>query len=257
MSSNIVKEFLDSLRRTRTGNRSSVSMIYWRTAAAIAAGTRPKGKETDIAEALEKLGRDEDALAADAERIATLMQVERVAANEAEARSRLKAAATAQAAADSRAVELLREADRIRAEAQAATKEARNDVDTARSAAQRADALRLELARLGHPDYAGEIDRVARQREVERLEADLRALEPEVRDAVVAAEALPVVEDPATEWGAARTRGRAQLLAQKRDRLVRRLESLKAGGPIGGDSDDNGMDDFDDAEPLQAEVDRG
>lgn len=253
MSTNthFLKTFLAGLRRTRTSHRSSAAATYWRAAAAIAAGVKPKDREEHIIEAMEKLGRDEDALAADAHRITQLMQVERTAAKEADAKTRLKTATIAQAAADRRAAELLREADRIRAEVQAATTEARNEVDIARGATQRADALRLELARLGHPEHAGEGDRVARQREVERLEADLRALEPEVREAVAAAEALPVVEDRATEGAAARTRGRALLLTQKLDRLSSRLESLKAGGPIDGDIDEDGTDDF---EPVADEA---
>lgn len=256
MSTNIVKEFLASLRRTRTGHRSSASAIYWRTAAAIAAGTRPKDKETDIAEALEKLGRDEDALAADAQRIAQLMQVERAAANEADARARLKTATTAQAAADRRAAELLREADKIRSEAAASVSESRAEVDIARGAAQRADALRLELARLGHPDYSGKGEKRQRQREIERLEAELRGMADELRDRAADVDALPVIDANQVEADrAGRVRGKAALVEERHARLVARLESLKAGGPLDGDNDDG--DDFDDAEPLPEEVGRG
>jgi hypothetical protein len=256
MSTNIVMEFLASLRRTRTGHRSSASAIYWRTAAAIAAGTRPKDKETDIAEALEKLGRDEDALAADAQRIAKLMQNERAAAKEADAKTRLKTATTAQADADRRAAELLREADRIRAEAQAATNEARNEVDIARGAAQRADALRLELARLGHPDYFGEDEKRQRQREIERLEAELRGIAEDLRSRAADVEALPIIDASQVEANrAGRARGRLALIEERRDRLVRRLESLKAGAPLEVDTEE--ADDIDDAEPLPEEVGRG
>jgi hypothetical protein len=252
MSTSIVKEFLASLRRTRTGHRSSASAIYWRTAAAIAAGSRPQDKETTIAECLEKLGRDEDQLAADAQRIAQLMQFERVAAKEADARTRLKTATTAQAAADRRAAALLREADRIRAEAQAATTEARNEVDIARGAAQRADALRLELARLGHPDYADEGEKRQRQRAIEQAEAELRGMTDELRERTADVAALPVTDtNQVSADRSDRARGRLALLEERRARLTARLEALRAGGPIDAEGDNDADEAVETAEVEQ------
>lgn len=256
--SNIAKQFLSTLRGARTNRRTSAAGLYWSAATCLAEGREPSIKPAALAEALERVGRDEDQLAADAQRIAKLMQFERVAAKETDAKTRLKTATTAQAAADRRAAELLAQADRVRAEAAAIVSEARNEADVARGAAQRADALRLELARLGHPDFSGEAEKRKRQRAIEQAEAELRSMADELRERAADVDALPVADTHQVSADRSdRARGRLALTEERHARLVARLESLRNGGPIDVEGNTDDDDDFDDVEPMAEEVGRG
>jgi chromosome segregation ATPase len=240
-----IAKFLGALKGARNGRRTSAHATYWAAAAALADGHEPSSKPAALAECLERIGKTEDDLAADAQRLAMLAQVERIASREPDARARLRAAAIAKGDAEKRAAEFEKRARDLRAEVEAATAEAANELDAARKAVQRAADLRLELARLGHPDYADEVERRERALAVDGIETQLRGLATELAEARAAVEALPVVDaDRFAADRAARVRGRLELLTEKHARLVARLESLRNGAPIDaeGDSDDDAED---------------
>jgi hypothetical protein len=237
-----IAKFLGALKGARHNRRTSAAGIYWTAAASLAEGHEPNIKPSLLAECLDRLGRTEGDLLADAQRLAMLAQVERVASREPDARARLRAAATAKGDAEKRAAEFEKRARDLRAEAEAATAEAANELDAARKAGQRAADLRLELGRAGHPDHADEGERRERQRLVEGIEAELRTLAGELVEARAAVEELPAVEDRASEGPSARTRGRLELLTEKRDRLAARLAALKAGAPIDAEGDEDAED---------------
>lgn len=243
-----IAKFLGALKGARHNRRTSAAGPYWTAAASLAEGHEPSIKPAALAECLDRLGRTEDDLAADAQRLAMLAQVERVASREPDARARLRAAAIAKGDAEKRAAEFEKRARDLRAEAEAATAEAANELDAARKAVQRAADLRLELGRAGHPDHADEGTRRERQRLVEHVEAQLRTLAVEHVEARAAVEALPVVDaDRFAADRAARVRGRLELLTEKRDRLAARLAALRDGAPI----DEEGEDDGDELDGIE------
>lgn len=238
-----IAKFLGALKGARNGRRTSAHATYWAAATALAEGHEPSSKPAALAECLERIGKTEDDLAADAQRLAMLAQVERVASREPDARAGLRAAAIAKGDAEKRAAEFEKRARDLRAEAEAATAEAANELDAARKAGQRAADLRLELARLGHPDHADEGERRERARAVEHVEATLRTLAGELAEARAAVEDLPAVDaDRFAADRAARVRGRLELLTEKRDRLAARLEALRNGASLDAEGDDDAED---------------
>ncbi len=167
-------------------------------------------------------------------------------------RATLKAVVRDGLAIERRAAELEAQAEELRRQQVARVDAARAALAQTDGAEARHAGLRQRLAAGGHPDFLGEADRRERQHKIENAEGELRALVATLREASASVAALPEVEtNPVAADQAARVRGRLKLLEERRDRLARRLDALRAGASLDGDSDD-GVADIDDAETVEA-----
>lgn len=235
---NIVKQFLAGLRRTRNGHRSSAAATYWSAAEALAAGREPTCKPAALAEALERLGKTEADLERDAHLLAEQQQAQSVAAKETAAVQRHKAAVGAKAAADQKAAALEQQAKQIRAEAEAAVVEAGRELNGVRKASSRVAELSRELAKRQHPAHVQHADEAQRDRQAEALQNDLATAEREVVEAEKAVATWPqnLLDGPvdsALAGGARRAARQLAVARDRRDQLAKQLAELR-----GGASDD-------------------
>jgi len=245
----LAQTFLAGLRKLRTGQRSGAVAVYWRSAAAIAAGTHPKDKPGAIAESLDRLDRTEEDLAADAQLLAELQHVEARARQKTTLRARLKDAAVAAVKADERANALEREARDLRAKATEAKNAATGQWEEAARAAEQAGALVQQLAERGHPDHAAAIDQAQRDREIEALEVEARTVAEDLQSAHAAA--IEPAEDAPdrvlfSDRVLARARSRVAMLEAQGARLQERIAATRngeadAGGAVVIDDDDDNV----------------
>lgn len=247
---------IERLKAKFTARRQSVAATYWQGIGRLAEGRLSERAAEAIVESLDPavatLGKDLDEVQADVEALTNLRKVEILVQRREADRATLKAILHDGVAIDRRAAELEAQAQELR-------RQQVNRVDAARAALAQTDgaeahhaSLRQRLEAGGHPDFLGESDRRERQRQIERAEGELRALADTLREAATAVKALPETDiNPVSAHQAARVRGRLKLLEERRDRLTRRLDALRAGAPLAGDSD-NGVDDIDDVEAVEA-----
>lgn len=254
-------KILNLIRERLTARHADAHSAYWAHIEKIASGELSERAAASAADSIEKLlpalNKSLDDVERDIADVTALHEVEADAQRRDVARRALKDTARAGVAIEERARKLEDEARVLREEHANRMAGARAAVAATDGAEARIADLRRRLAAGGHPGFAGEADRVARQREIERIEAELRGMTDTLRERAAEVAALPVTDANQVEADrAARARGRLALLEERHARLVARLESLRNGGPIDveGNTDD---DDFDDAEPLAEEVGRG
>lgn len=254
-------KILNLIRERLSARHADAHGTYWAHIEKIAGGELSERAAASVADAIEKLlpllSKSLDDVERDIATVTALRDVEVAVRRRDVARSELKHTARDGVTIEERARKLEEEARVLREEHANRMASARAAVAATDGAEARLADLRRRLSAGGHPGFVGEADRVARQREVERIEAELRGMADTLRERAAEVAALPITDANQIEADrAGRARGRLALLEERRDRLVRRLESLKAGAPLDADTDEDG-DDFDDAEQLPEEVGRG
>ncbi len=247
---------IERLKAKFAARRQSVAATYWQGIARLAEGRLSERAAEAIVESLDPavatLGKDLDDVQADVDALTDLRKVEILVQRRDADRATLKAVVRDGVAIERRAAELEAQAQELRRPQVTRVDAARAALAQTDGADARHASLRQRLAAGGHPDFLGESDRRERQRQIENAEGELRALVDTLREASAAVAVLPEVEtNPVAADQAARVRGRLKLLEERRDRLTRRLDALRAAAPLDGDSDD-GVADIDDAETVEA-----
>lgn len=247
---------IERLKAKFAARHQSVAATYWQGIARLAEGRLSERAAEAIVESLDAavatLGKAVDDVQADIDAVTNLRKVEVLVQRREADRANLKGVLREGVAIERRAAELEAQAQELRRQQVARVEAARAALAQTEGVEARHDSLRQRLAAGGHPDFVGESDRRERQRQIEHAEGELRSLVDTLRDATAAVESLPEVEtNPVAADQAARVRGRLKLLEERRDRLARRLDGLRAGAPLDGDSDD-GIDTTDDAEAVEA-----
>ncbi len=254
-------KILNLIRERLTARHADAHSAYWAHIEKIASGELSERAAASAADSIEKLlpslNKSLDDVERDIADVTALHEVEADAQRREVARRALKDTARAGVAIEERARALEAEAAKLREEHANRMAGARAAVAATDGAEARLADLRRRLSAGGHPGFVGEADRVAREREIERIEAELRGMTETLRERAAEVAALPVIDANSVEADrAGRVRGRLALLEGRHARLVARLEALRSGAPLDGNNIDDG-DDFDDAEPLPEEVGRG
>lgn len=240
---------IEKLKAKFAARRQSVAATYWQGIARLAEGRLSERAAEAIVESLDPavatLGKDLDEVQADVDALTDLRKVEVLVQRREADRANLKGVLREGVAIERRAAELEAQAQELRRQQVARVEAARAALDQTEGVEARHDSLRQRLAAGGHPDFLGESDRRERQRQIEQAEGELRSLADTLREATAAVAALAEVETNAVAADqAARVRGRLTLLQERRDRLARRLDGLRAGAPLDGD---DGVDEIDEA----------
>lgn len=236
----MLMDYLKKLAGVRRERRGSAAAVYWNACADLANGREPRAKAEALAEALDDLRRSEQDLADDARLVAEHHAATERASRRDAVRSRLRAAGAALAAADQKAAELIDEARRIRAEAQAAVDAANAEQTAVQRATEQVRQLARRLAQRGEPSAVEAAADAELQRRTDSASTDLRVAQQELAEVeAFEADAQAIVDQADAgkfavaddKLQAARsTLGEIELRRARRDRLAARLAAVQAGG---------------------------
>ena len=188
-SMNILDRLRGTLAKMRAERAETACSAYWRTATSAAMNKEPRDKPEAIASAMEAIGKTDQDLEQDAALLADLAAAEAQLTRESEVHRTVLQLR-------SRAIDLDKEVEKLRAdtkakadEAEAARRQASSTEHAMQTAREHAAQLRRKLATRGHQQAAAWVaDHDAEQRrhyEIEALESALRTAQSELAQANV------------------------------------------------------------------------